>query len=432
VVDPATIDKLIQRLDAQDNKIKEQDARIKEQDEVIKDLKGSHAESQPSATPTTGPVAAISTRLDKDESELSSVKDQLAAAVKATNEETTYPTLQFHGFGDVDYHTNNLKSDHNAFTLGELDVFVTSQISQDIGVLTETVLSADNTNTYGIEVERLLVQYHPNEYLNVDIGRYHDAIGYYNTAYHHGTWFQTAVGRPLPLNFEDSGGIIPVHQTGISAHGAIPWFSDLNLNWIAEIGNGRQYTSPTSGENQVGNTFDDNDYKALNFAFTSRPEALPGLQVGAGVYHDTVTANGVVTPKTDEVIIHAHAVYKNADWEILSEGEAIRHQPRGTPECWSSIGFVQVAHKFGLITPYARFTYFNGADKDPLYQILEQPGRHYGPAVGVRYDFSTFLALKAQYDYVVNTGPGYDLGPTFNNIPSGSYSQLTFQAAFTF
>jgi len=36
-------------------------------------------------------------------------------------------------------------------------------------------------------------------------GRYHTAIGWYNTAYHHSAWMQTAIGRPLLFAFETTG-----------------------------------------------------------------------------------------------------------------------------------------------------------------------------------------------------------------------------------
>ena len=203
-------------------------------------------------------------------------------------EAPTFPQLQFHVFGDIDYHADNLKADHNATTLGEFDVFLTGQIAPELSVLSETVVSPDSTNTYGIEIERLLLQYRRNEYFNLDVGRFHTDIGYYNTAYHHGTWFQTAVGRPSIVNFEDSGGIIATHSVGASLHGSIPSGS-LGLQYFAEVGNGRQYQSPTSSENQVGNIFDDNDYKATNIGFKMRPDAIDGLQVGAGFYHDLLT-----------------------------------------------------------------------------------------------------------------------------------------------
>ena len=410
-VDPQTVQRLIERVDRQDAEIKELKAKLA---------------TPPPAASASDPLAL---RLDKQEAEIQAVKAKVAdaAAREASGAEGTFPTLSFHGFGDIDYHTSNQKEDHNATTLGEFDLFVTSQLAPEISILNETVIAAGSDNHDSIEIERLLVQFRPSEYLNIDIGRYHTAVGYYNTAFHHGTWFQTAVGRPTIVNFEDSGGVIPVHNVGVSVHGAIP-SGKLGLNYFVEVGNGRQYT--TNGNSPVGNVFDDNDYKAINLAFTARPENLPGLQFGAGIYHDTLNPIGV--RRTAEDIVHAHLVYKNQDWEFLSEGYALHHNTKGGADTWSPAFFVQLARKMGKWTPYARFTYLNANGSDQIYQLIGQSGRHYGPSIGLRYDLSNYVALKAQYDYQWNSAPYIDQGPTFNPIAKQDYSRFTVQLAFTF
>lgn len=414
VADPDVVRRLTERVDHQDEEIHQLKAMLLQ--------KGN--------APTAAPLATddVKQRLDAHDAEIKKIKTEIVDSAAAETA-TIFPSLQFHGFADINYHAGTQKADKNAFALGELDLFFTSQLAPDLGLLSETVIAADDHNHFGIDIERLVLQYHPSVYFNVDVGRYHTAIGYYNTAYHHGAWFQTAVGRPQYLSYEDNGGIIPVHNIGASFHGAIP-SGKLGLNYYVEVGNGRQYQPPGSDRNAVANISEDNAYKAVNLALTARPEGLPGLQFGAGVYHDTLSPAGV--PRTDEIMIHGHLVYKNADWEFLSEGLAIHHSPRGMSDTWSEAGFVQVARKFGKVTPYARFSYFNAADADPIYQLIAQAGRHYGPAVGIRYDFSTFAALKLQYDYVVNHGTSVDPGPTFSPIPAGSFSRVTVQMSFTF
>jgi hypothetical protein len=48
----------------------------------------------------------------------------------------------------------------------------------------------------GLDLERLLFQYKQSDNFNLAIGRNHTSIGYYNTAFHQGVWFQTAVDSP--------------------------------------------------------------------------------------------------------------------------------------------------------------------------------------------------------------------------------------------
>lgn len=444
------LEQVLARLDAQDKEIAELKAKLAAQ---------SAAPPQPAAAPAAG--AATTSGSPGVESQVETQAKEIAVmqrAIKDINaqedEGPTYPTLQFHGFGDVDYHASSLKPEKNSFALGEFDFFLSSQLSPDLDVMSETVIAADDTNTDSIEIERLLLQWDPSDYFNLDIGRYHTEIGYYNTAFHHGTWFQTATNRPFFDQFEDSGGIIPAHSVGLSIHGSIPGQvpGKLGLGYFAELGNGHQYETPTSPNNSVTNNLDENDFKATNLALISRPDAIPGLQFGAGVYHDVITPNAIdVTPtetvagipppppkpangipRTQEWLFHSHVVYKNSDWEFMSEAYAINHHTTHGSNVWSPAYYAQLGRKYGDFTPYVRFAYFNGDKADEIYQLTQDVGQHYGPSVGVRYDVSTFVALKAQYDYFVNSQPGVALTLPFQQIPAGSYSEVEFQVAFTY
>src|SRR5207237_7704737 len=127
--------------------------------------------------------------------------------------------------------------------LGQMDLFITSQLSEKFSVLAELILEANQRNEFSIEIHRLLLKYQFNDYFNLSAGRYHTAIGYYNTAYHHGSWFQTAADRPFIFAFESMVGILPLHNVGLSVTGRIPR-APFGLRYVAEIGNGRASRSP--------------------------------------------------------------------------------------------------------------------------------------------------------------------------------------------
>ncbi len=372
-------------------------------------------------------VQQILKRLEAQEKELKELRASrgVEAPAAASAQPDVFPKLSFHGFGDINYKWDNDKitpapavgqNHQNSFVLGQLDFFVTSQLANDLSILSETVIEADSANNFGIEVERLLLQWRASDYFNLDIGRYHSSVGYYNTAYHHGTWFQTAAGRPGFLDFEDGGGLIPAHNVGISVNGQIP-SGKLGLRYIFEVGNGRPYHNPAVGNNPVLNVTDDNDYKAFNFVLLARPEGLTGLQLGAGVYFDRATPDGL--PRTDELMVHGHAVYKSGPWEFLSEGYYVRHSQDGGSTATTPAFFGQLAHKFGVFTPYARFSYINASDNDAIWNLIGSNGLRYGPGFGLRWDFSTLAAFKVQYDFQKR-----------RNLTD--LSTLTLQACFTF
>src|SRR5467141_2138528 len=320
--------------------------------------------------------------------------------------------LRIRGFSDVTLHGSNLKGDTTSFSLGQVDLFITSDVSEKLKFLSEVVFEAGRDNAFGVDVERLLLTYSFGDFLNVGAGRFHSAIGYYNTAYHHSTWLQTTTGRPFLFLFEDQGGILPIHNVGVTASGRIP-SGPLGLHYVAEVGNGRNSRSPL--DEQVQNVVDENNDKAVNFEVFARPEAIRGLQAGFSIYRDLLAP--LNSPRIGETIFAAHAVYVGPSFEWLNEALVLRHAPQGTPRVFHTPGFyTQISKRFGSYRPYLRYQYINASRSEPVFPDV---GLRHGPSVGLRYDLSDFVALKLQYDY---TARGRDR----------AIHALALQACFTF
>ena len=312
--------------------------------------------------------------------------------------------LRIRGFGDITFHGDNYRGDRTSFSLGQLNLFVTSDISENFKFLSEIVFEAGGAeqqtpplpttqpNIFSVDIERYLLQYSPNDYFNLAIGRYHTAIGYYNTAYHHSTWLQTATGRPFLFEFEDDGGILPIHNVGLSASGLIPSGS-LGLHYVAELGNGRAWGPPSV--EPVQNEFAQHNFKAFNLALFARPDAIRGLQVGFSGYHDHLTPLGA--PNMNETILAGHLVLVRPKFEWLNEALVVRHTPDGTSRTFDTPGFyTQISKQFGVYRPYFRYQYLNAPVDEPL---LSYVGLRHGPSAGVRYDASESVAFKLQYDH---------------------------------
>ena len=323
----------------------------------------------------------------------------------------TRTLMQIRGFGDMTFHGSDAHGTHTAFSLGQLNLFVTSDISEKFRLLSEIVFEADPANSVGVDVERLLLQYSMNDYFNLSVGRYHTDIGYYNTAYHHSAWLQTAVGRPLLFQFEDNGGMLPIHNVGASLSGAIP-SGKLGLHYVAEVGNGRASSSPQA--EAVQNVVDENNGKAVNFALFARPNAVHGLQVGFSAYHDSLHPVGI--PTIGETIFDAYGILQRPSFEWLNEALLIRHAVQGG-HVFDTPGFYsQVSKAFGQYRPYFRYQYVNESPQEPMFPFV---GLQHGPSVGLRYDATEAVALKLQYDRTM-----------FRQQPSVNGLQLQF--AFTF
>jgi hypothetical protein len=324
------------------------------------------------------------------------------------------PHLNIRGFGDVRYAASNQRGSTNSFALGQLNLFITSRISDRLSMLTESVIEADSaTNQFGIELERMLLNYDYSDYFKVGFGRYHSAIGYYNTAYHHSAWMQTAIERPFLFTFEDRGGVLPIHNVGVTATGRIP-SGPLGLHYVAEIGNGRA-TRTDLGQNFVQNVSNEHNGKSFNVALYARPDAIRGLQVGVSGYHDHLTP--LVAPNVDQQIFNAHAIFQRSNIEFLNEVVLMRHLPDNGFLATNSTGFYsQISHRWGSYRPYFRYEYLNVPDRDLIFPDVHRVN---GPIFGVRYDWGEFTAFKIQY------------GRTMRRVQP-SFDTLMLQTAFTF
>lgn len=373
--------------------------------------------------------AAASEPAPNPPAEPTEVESRLPAeAVEPERMDVSKTRLNIRGFGDVTFHGDTAKRDTTSFTLGQLDLFVTSDLSEKFKFLSEVVFEAGPDNVFGVDIERYLLQYAPNDYFKVSVGRYHTAIGYYNTAYHHSTWLQTTTGRPFLFEFEDGGGILPVHNVGVSATGLIP-SGGLGLHYVAEVGNGRSSNSypnspPIVSTEAVQNTVDEHNGKSFNLAFYVRPSALRGLQAGLSVYHDNLTP--IASPNISENIFAAHAVFIRPGFEWLNEALLIRHAPNGTSRVFNTSGFyTQLSRRWGSYRPYFRYQYVNAADAEPLFG--PQVGLQHGPSLGLRYDPGESVTLKLQYDYTNRR----QLQP-IQGLPNQSVNGLAAQLGFTF
>ena len=316
------------------------------------------------------------------------------------------PQFRVHLFGDVKFSAVDSVGSRNGFALGQFDLFGRSQLSDNLSVLTEATLTALPRNTFSARLERLLLTYSPNDYLVASAGRYHTTIGYYNSGYHHGSWFQTAIGRPLVFAIDGDIGLLPSHTLGVSATGDLP-SGALGLRYLAEVGSGRagQSSAPLASQPALV----DNNTPSINLGLIARPDRVDGLQLGVTLYRDRLTLQDTSKAPIDEMVGAAYALYKTDAVELLGEWATVRHRSRGTGAVNSSRGYyAQASRRFRAVRPYVRYDYVDVPKSNQLFHFL---GRRRGPTLGLRYDFEAFAALKVQTSHLEQT-----TRPTMNRV----------------
>lgn len=360
---------------------------------------------------TAGGVAAAEpdSRLEELEARLDEM--ELAA------DDPSGPTLKLAGFSHVQFvATDDGDQTSNAFAMGGLDLFISSQLSDRVSFLNETVFEPTDEGENVLDVERVIIKVVVSDALNIQAGRFHTSIGFWNEAFHHGEWLQTSIGRPTILNFEDEAGMLPIHMIGVVLNGRLRT-APLTIDYTLEVGNGRG-VSPDPPQITV----DANKGKAVNARLGFSPSAIPGLRFGGGAYVDQIPENtdatvGRLHGEIDELIISGFLTYKHRAIEVMGEYIGITHEGDGSA---SSSGYYgQLGYRFGAFIPFVRYDAVAVDDKDTFFSSVDDSKTM---AAGVRWESSTYAVIKAQMQQTVVTPAAGDEQTTKSAIVQTAFA----------
>ena len=139
----------------------------------------------------------------------------------------------------------------------------------------------------------------------------------------------------------------------------------------------------------------------------TKPDRAFGLQLGGSVYIDRILLP--TGQEFHEHIVAAHAVWQKGNPEVIAEIASIGHEGICHPLTMSNLAYYfQAAYRlpqFGqLWKPYYRFEHIHIDPTDVVFQAVPNLD---GSTFGVRYDISTYVALKGEYRVRqrVNIGP---------------------------
>ncbi|HXX92683.1 MAG TPA: hypothetical protein VEN81_03560, partial [Planctomycetota bacterium] len=232
--------------------------------------------------------------------------------------------------------------------------------------------------------------------LSISAGRYHTALGYWNQTYHHGRILFATLDRPQFYQFEDDGGLLPVHGVGIQATGLVE-LPGATLEYTANLGNGRGRTV-----DEIEYRVDYNHGKEVGFNVGLRPDAVPGLLGGVGFSYDTIPIDPGVPGRLDpvtEYIAGGYLVYRNGPVEILSEYFHMLHRARyegSAGEFRFNMFYAQAAYEIGPWKPYYRYEEVRGPKNslDPYFGT--EVTFYQTHLVGVGYRFSSLTVVKLE------------------------------------
>ena len=332
-------------------------------------------------------------------------------------------------YGDVDgvlKTTGTRAGTEDGFSAAKLDLFATTTVDRWL-FLAETMFEAGDENSFALDVERVEIGYLYRNWLRVLVGRFHSAIGYYNDAFHHGTYFMVPAERPTMVEFEDGGGLIPAHNVGIHVDGRFA-IGDDHVHYDVELANGR-----AADPLEIQNNHDTNRPKSVNLRLRYEPAgSLDGLVVGANLYFDGIpggpppTDTGEVTAvghgRLHEWIVGAHAAYFEHDLHFVTEAVMVQHTELETgARVRTYAAFGEVGRAFDKVTPYARYEWTRFPREGDTFYAKTADDSYQTASLGVKHATSDNIALKAQAAVTFLRAPGVDPLVT-----------LTAQVAFAF
>ena len=172
--------------------------------------------------------------------------------------------VEFSLFGDVNIHNSDNEDESSSFSIGQIDLIANQEISPKSSVVVELVLEHEgNENNAKVDVEQFAIVREISEETQIGMGRFHTPLGIWNTSYHHGSLIQDTVSRPFFLDFEDSGGVLPVHFVGLGINGDISAFNyQFMMGNSSGLNTEHDPLQPTSRELIVFNQDDLSNKKA--------------------------------------------------------------------------------------------------------------------------------------------------------------------------
>ncbi len=274
------------------------------------------------------------------------------------------------------------------FQLGEQDLFITSDITNRISFLGESVLkyNAASTTKFAVSLERAIFKYNYFRNHNLFAGKVHTALNYWNDTYHHGRLFFPTVGRPELFNQT----IIPLHTTGIGLSGQD--LTNLKIGYTIMAGNGL-------GSSDIA---DNNMFKAYVAAVHFKP--VDGLRIGVSGYYDKIDgsvhnhggASTHVHNLITQTILSGSIAYFKNKVELLIEGSNCNNSTDSLGSRVTNAMYAYAGFRIkDIIVPYARYD-----------NIIYQKGEMFfaspnteALSLGLRYEINYLTSLKLEYQY---------------------------------
>lgn len=284
--------------------------------------------------------------------------------------------------------------------LPAVDIFYTHEFDQT-RFLAEFLKSSQEA-----ELERLQFGWRILPGKTLWVGRFHNALSFWNTQMHHGDFLQSSLSRPTVANYEDEHGPLPAHISGFMLDSSRT-AGDSEINFIASLG--------------IGPTFD-TTLKPLDLLDPSHPGKIAGSfrlayrpdvgnpnQFGAALGYARISFRNALTDPVSYVLVDevqqtvfsAFLNFEKDKFHLIGELFVFDDLVSGAANSsryTSFSAYLQPEYKpgeSGRTTIYARIETTPNAAEDGYLSLLPEFSPHQVVA-GFRFDITPTQAIKIE------------------------------------
>lgn len=296
-----------------------------------------------------------------------------------------------------------LGPDHTSFNnlLPGADLFATLDAAR-FRLLAEYFLNEDES-----ELERLQVGMSLGE-ATIWFGRFHNPIGYWNTQFHHGTGLQTTIDRPGITDFEDDGGPLSSHISGVLIEGTRT-FGTRGMSYNFALGAGPEFADAL----EPLNLLDPNAHQhklASTIRLSYFPDAVGRNEFGV---FGNVTQIPSANPEIEEIdqrVLGLFASFHYKRWHFIAELYDVNnrlHSAAAVSQGSFANGFLETQYEWNNSwTLYARAEASGGVDDDPYLALIPDfvQARYLG---GIQRSFPNRHALRLEAAHTRTMGESF-------------------------
>jgi hypothetical protein len=246
------------------------------------------------------------------------------------------------------------------------------------------------------EMERLQLGWLIHPTATLWLGRFHSPLGFWNSEHHHGAFMQTAITRPGILDFEDEGGVLPTHITGLLAEGTYDRERGA-FNYAFSIGRGPELEGELKPVNIT--EFRDGGDLAVSARLSYRPLDERVGEFGGFAGYARIPVRGLVVGEGEQTV--AGVFYNRRSGKLRLIGElfyvgAHLRGPAREEEVSFGAGYLQVEYQahddwtvFGRVEDTSNAKNNAYLDQNPEFLYKRT-------VAGVRFELNNQQALKLE------------------------------------